>query len=147
MPLFLNNLCVLDGVLNDIWQHIEVACSVIAACLPTYAPLLREKAWVKRWLAHLSSWYMAMTTLRPLSGREPTSKLPARDQANSSRETDIQTLYPSQKQFPWAKSAGNHDVFVGAGVSSTNWELEQLPSDMVYIERSIDLDYSAKPPK
>jgi hypothetical protein len=41
---FTNNLPIDASVNNIIWAEIESCCSIIAACLPTYGPLVRSLA-------------------------------------------------------------------------------------------------------
>ena len=39
-----------------IWAHIEPNCSIVAACLPTYAPILPGKASFEKWIDILRSF-------------------------------------------------------------------------------------------
>jgi hypothetical protein len=57
-----------------IWAEIEPNASVIAACLPTYAPLFREGTAVHRFFRYLGTKFTAATARRVQIPRPATSK-------------------------------------------------------------------------
>ncbi|MCJ1245732.1 hypothetical protein MMC30_002936 [Trapelia coarctata] len=117
-----------------LWDRIEPCASIIAACLPTYGPLVRGNRLLESWIKSAASFFSMRSSSR--------SSRPKKSTTDVSSTTDTEAL---RSKSAWERLSGHNGVGFTA-ISNDELELEsqtRLKSypAQVHVTSTVDLDF------
>ncbi|KAL9578769.1 MAG: hypothetical protein Q9212_005510 [Teloschistes hypoglaucus] len=152
-----------DGLVKDntskeiIWSQIELSCSILAACLPTYAPLLTHKGRLDRWMGHLVSangtmgrLVSSLTSLNSHGRRSRENRIGDTIGGRGGTARDDEYLVNGRRDSRWQKTyiqdsrVGEtyHVVTIAGGTSKEDKDLEAQEGTSAPLKITVKTDFA-----
>lgn len=156
-------LSLYDGLVKDntskeiIWSQIEPSCSIIAASLPTYAPLPTHKGRLDRWMGYFVSanrtmekWVSSLTSLNSHGRRSRENEIEDSIGGRGGTASDDKYLVNgrrdsrSQKTYNQEPRAGDtyHVVTIAGGTGKEDKDLEAQEGTSAPLHITVKTDFA-----